>query len=69
MGTKKDSAAPTAPADLIYYDKAYSQRSLFLPSGRELVVLRARLVVPADDDEARQFLDARGDFESLSQEG
>nr|WP_314494089.1 hypothetical protein [uncultured Pseudomonas sp.] len=69
MATKKDTAAPSAPAELIYYDKAYAQRSLFMPSGRELVVLRGRLVVPSGDDEARQFLDARSDFEALGREG
>ncbi|MGE8121523.1 hypothetical protein [Pseudomonas fulva] len=69
MGTKKAPAAPSAPAALIYSDKIYAQRSLFMPSGRELKVQRGRLVVQPDDDEARQYLDARRDFEALSQEG
>ncbi|MFK3906889.1 hypothetical protein ACI2KD_02345 [Pseudomonas monteilii] len=69
MGTKKAPAAPSAPAALTYCDKTYAQRSLFMPSGRELKVQRSRLVVQPDDDEARQYLDARRDFEALSQEG
>lgn len=69
MGTKKAPAAPSAPAALIYRDKTYAQRSLFMPNGRELKVQRGRLVVQPDDDEARQYLDARRDFEALSQEG
>ena len=69
MGTKKAPAAPSAPAALTYCDKTYAQRSLFMPSGRELKVQRGRLAVQPDDDEARQYLDARRDFEALSQEG
>ncbi|WP_281211642.1 hypothetical protein [Pseudomonas fulva] len=69
MGIKKAPAAPSAPAALIYCDKIYAQRSLLMPNGRELKVQRGRLVVQPDDDEARQYLDARRDFEALSQEG
>lgn len=69
MRIKKATAAPSAPAALIYCDKIYAQRSLFMPNGRELKVQRGRLVVQPDDDEARQYLDARRDFEALSQEG
>lgn len=66
MATKKPAAEPDAPA-AIYYDKTYSQRSLFMASGRELKVQRARLQVVAGDDEARQFLEARDDFELMTQ--
>lgn len=67
MSTKKTTAAPGAPADVIYCDKTHASRSLFMPGGRELKVTRGRLVLAAGDDEAKAYLGARSDFEQLSQ--
>lgn len=67
MSTKKTTAAPGAPADVIYCDKTHASRSLFMPGGRELKVQRGRLVVGAADEEAQAYLGARSDFEQLSQ--
>ncbi|MFT2186361.1 hypothetical protein [Pseudomonas putida] len=66
MSTKKPDAAPEASTVVTYCDKTHASRSLFLASGRELKVTRARLAVPPDDNEALAYLDARGDFERLT---
>lgn len=67
MSTKKTTAAPGAPADVIYCDKTHASRSLFMPGGRELKVARGRVAVAADDAEVRKYLDGRRDFELLAQ--
>ncbi|CAM3807099.1 hypothetical protein CCOS865_01829 [Pseudomonas reidholzensis] len=65
MSTKKNDAAQSAPATVIYCDKLNASRSLFMANGRELKVLRARLEIGADDIEAMAYLDARSDIERL----
>ena len=65
MATKKEPAALGAPATATYCDKVNASRSLFMPSGRELKVVRARIEVEGDDAEAQAYLDARKDFQRL----
>lgn len=65
MSTRKAAAASDASATVTYCDKSHSQRVLFLPGGRPLQVLRARLEVKADDDKALAYMDARADFQRL----
>lgn len=64
MATQKADA--DAPASVTFCDKTHSQRSLFMASGRELKVQRARLEVKGDDSEALDYLAARADFERLA---
>lgn len=65
MATKKETAAPGASATVIYCDKVNASRSLFMDSGRELKVIRARIEVEGEDAEAVAYLDARKDFQRL----
>jgi len=65
MAIKKEPAAPGAPATVIYCDKVHASRSLFMASGRELKVVRARIEVEGSDAEAQAYLDARKDFQRL----
>lgn len=65
MAIKKEPAAPGAPATATYCDKVNASRSLFMPSGRVLKVVRARIEVEGDDAEAQAYLDARKDFQRL----
>lgn len=65
MAIKKDTAASGAPATVIYCDKVNASRSLFMPGGRELKVIRARIEVDGADTEALEFMGARKDFQRL----
>mgnify|MGYP003600237743 CR=1 FL=1 len=65
MATKNEPAAPSAPAKVIYCDKVNASRSLFMPGGRELKVIRARIEVDGTDTEAVDYLAARKDFQRL----
>lgn len=65
MAIKKETAAPGAPAQVVYCDKVNASRSLFMDSGRELKVIRARIEVDGADTEAQAYLDAREDFQRL----
>lgn len=65
MAIKKEPAAPGAPATVIYCDKVNASRSVFLDSGRELKVIRARIEIDGADTEAQAYLDAREDFQRL----
>ncbi|MGR3992453.1 hypothetical protein [Pseudomonas sp. 1121_17] len=65
MATKKETAAPGAPATVVYCDKVNASRSLFMDGGRELKVIRARIEVDGADTEAQAYLDARKDFQRL----
>ena len=65
MATKKETAAPGAPATVVYCDKVNASRSLFMDSGRELKVIRARIEGDGADAEAQAYLDARKDFQRL----
>ncbi|MEK2608492.1 hypothetical protein WLF18_05165 [Pseudomonas shirazensis] len=65
MATKRETPAPGASATITYCDKVNASRSLFLASGRELKVVRARIEVDGDDTEAAAYLDAREDFQRL----
>lgn len=65
MAIKKEPAAPSAPATVIYCDKVNASRSLFMPSGRELKVTRGRIEVDGTDTEAVDYLAVRKDFQRL----
>lgn len=65
MAIKKEPAASGAPATVTYCDKVNASRSLFMDSGRELKVVRARIEVEGTDAEAQAYLDARKDFQRL----
>lgn len=65
MAIKKETAAPGALATVVYCDTVNASRSLFMPSGRELKVIRARIEVDGADAEAQAYLDARKDFQRL----
>jgi len=65
MAIKKEPTAPGAPATVIYCDKVNASRSVFLDSGRELKVIRARIEIDGADTEAQAYLDAREDFQRL----
>ena len=65
MAIKKETAASGAPATVIYCDKVNASRSLFMDSGRELKVIRARIEVDGADAEAQAYLDGRKDFQRL----
>ena len=65
MAIKKETAAIGPPATVIYCDKVNASRTLFMPGGRELKVIRARIEVESEDAEAVAYLDARKDFQRL----
>lgn len=67
MSVKKASAAPGAPAVVTYADKVFTSRTLFLPDGRSLVVVRGGVSAPADDAEALAYLEQHPEFEKLQE--
>lgn len=67
MSAKKVTAAPGALAAVTYADKVFTSRTLFLPAGRPLVVVRGGVSVPGDDAEALAYLEQHPEFEKLQE--
>lgn len=71
MGTKKDTAqAAPAPADAaqvpaapVFKDKAYTSRTLILPSGAGVAVKAGQIA--ATSDELLAYLGSHAEFERL----
>lgn len=69
MATNKPNrAAPDASVPVVYRDKLYTSRVLFL-SERELKVAAGQLQIEEGDTEALQYFDAHADFERLTPAG
>ncbi|WP_416465700.1 hypothetical protein [Pseudomonas sp. LFS044] len=60
-----DKKAAEASATVTFVDKTYDQRPLYLATGRELVVRRGRITVPADDAEALAYLASDNGLQQL----
>jgi hypothetical protein len=65
IATRSTPAA--VAAEVTYRDKVYTSRTLILPKGRELAVVKGVVTVSTSDAGALQYLKENAEFEQLQE--